>query len=47
MQLNENHFKELGILKVDKRVIFIKIKMVYNIIQRTVPKYLHDYYVYL
>jgi len=38
MQLNDNHFKELGILKVDKRVIFIKIKMVYKIIQRTVPK---------
>lgn len=47
MHLNNNHFRELGILKVDKRVMFIKIMMVYKIIQRTVPKYLYDYYVFV
>lgn len=41
------HFREIGFLKVDKRVIFLKLMMVYKILQRNVPKYLCDYYVFI
>lgn len=47
MHLNTNHFREIGFLKVDKRVIFLKLMMVYKILQRNVPKYLCDYYVFI
>lgn len=42
--INNDCFKELGLLNVEKRVIFLKLGMSRKILNNMVPKYLVNYY---
>lgn len=43
--LNDENFRELGFLKVEKREIFLKLVLPFKIIKQRVPRYQTDYYV--
>ncbi len=47
MHLREEHYRKISFLKVEKRVIFLKLVMVFKILKKMIPKYLLEYYVFV
>ncbi len=47
MHLRDEHYRKISFLKVEKRVTFLKLVMVFKILKKMVPKYLLEYYVFV
>ncbi len=47
MHLREEHYRKISFLKVEKRVTFLKLVMVFKILKKMIPQYLLEYYVFV